>query len=49
LGRREEALTAITRAVEIRETLAQQRPEVFTEPLKRSIQLRKLLEEMPEE
>ncbi|MGA5582062.1 tetratricopeptide repeat protein [Streptomyces thermodiastaticus] len=29
LGRREEALTAITRAVEIRETLAEQRPDAF--------------------
>ena len=49
LGRREEALTASTRAVDTYQTLAQQRPEVFTEPLKRSTQLRKLLEEMPEE
>ncbi|MEU5278140.1 hypothetical protein AB0G87_17195 [Streptomyces asoensis] len=43
LGRREEALTAITRAVEIRETLAEQRPRMFGGDLERAVQLRELL------
>ncbi len=37
LGRREEALTAVTRAVDIRETLAEQRPDVFLPDLAMSL------------
>ncbi|MGW1756755.1 tetratricopeptide repeat protein, partial [Streptomyces mirabilis] len=37
LGRREEALTAVTRAVEIREALAKQRPDAFLPDLAMSL------------
>ncbi|MEV0409178.1 hypothetical protein [Actinoallomurus sp. NPDC050550] len=44
LGRREEGLEAITEAVQIRRQLAQARPEVYREELRRSEEVQKLLE-----
>ncbi|WP_234311888.1 tetratricopeptide repeat protein [Streptomyces griseus] len=48
LGRPEEALTAATCAVETYRSLAEQRPEVFTADLKKALQIRQFLKQIPE-
>jgi hypothetical protein len=49
LGRREEALTAITRAVDTYQVLAEQQPDMFEEDLEKALQLRELLRERPDQ
>ena len=49
LGRREEALAAITRAVKTYQTLAGQRPEVFAEKLERTRQALDIVKRLPGE